>query len=139
MLIGNYFFVWYFSRLAYFGGYGHKLLSDLDRRRGSFIVDETSWVGFLLLTTSLLAVSVRFFWRFLLEKLASLHLLSSFVIARWEMSFGDGTMKFTYLTPCSPAGVNRGPTWVSLRLIHAGIDWSQEFHVWDFSPDAIKL
>lgn len=35
----------YNGRLAYFGGYGHKLLSDLDRRSGSFIVDETSWVG----------------------------------------------------------------------------------------------
>lgn len=35
----------YNGRLTYFGGYGHKLLSDLDRRTGSFIVDETSWVG----------------------------------------------------------------------------------------------
>lgn len=31
-------------RLVYFGGYGHKLLTDLDSRNRSFIVDEASWV-----------------------------------------------------------------------------------------------
>lgn len=31
-------------RLVYFGGYGHKLLTDVDSRNRSFIVDEASWV-----------------------------------------------------------------------------------------------
>lgn len=31
-------------RLIYFGGYGHKLLTDVDSRNRSFIVDEASWV-----------------------------------------------------------------------------------------------
>ncbi|XP_029973292.1 kelch domain-containing protein 1 isoform X2 [Salarias fasciatus] len=32
------------GRLIYFGGYGHKLLTDVDSRNRSFIIDETSWV-----------------------------------------------------------------------------------------------
>lgn len=35
---------WMFCRLIYFGGYGHKLLTDIDSRNRSFIVDEASWV-----------------------------------------------------------------------------------------------
>lgn len=31
-------------RLVYFGGYGHKRLTDVDSRNRSFIVDEASWV-----------------------------------------------------------------------------------------------
>lgn len=31
-------------RLVYFGGYGHKLQTDMDSRNRSFIVDEASWV-----------------------------------------------------------------------------------------------
>lgn len=31
-------------RLIYFGGYGHKLLRDMESRNRSFIVDEASWV-----------------------------------------------------------------------------------------------
>uniref|UniRef100_A0A671V448 Kelch domain-containing protein 1-like n=1 Tax=Sparus aurata TaxID=8175 RepID=A0A671V448_SPAAU len=34
----------YNGRLVYFGGYGHKLLTDVDSRNRSFIVDEASWV-----------------------------------------------------------------------------------------------
>lgn len=33
------------GKIIYFGGYGHKRLSDIDNRSRSFIVDETSWVG----------------------------------------------------------------------------------------------
>ncbi|XP_065822172.1 kelch domain-containing protein 1-like isoform X2 [Labrus bergylta] len=32
-------------RIVYFGGYGHKLLTDVDSRNRSFIVDEASSVG----------------------------------------------------------------------------------------------
>ncbi|KAG7509915.1 kelch domain-containing protein 1 [Solea senegalensis] len=32
------------GRLIYFGGYGHKLLADIDHRNRSFIVDEAAWV-----------------------------------------------------------------------------------------------
>lgn len=39
-------------RLVYFGGYGHKLLTDVDSRNRSFIVDEASWVIFAGATTS---------------------------------------------------------------------------------------
>ncbi|XP_056914808.1 kelch domain-containing protein 1-like isoform X2 [Takifugu flavidus] len=36
---------WVYKRsLVYFGGYGHKLLTDVDSRNRSFIVDEASWV-----------------------------------------------------------------------------------------------
>ncbi|TWW71968.1 Kelch domain-containing protein 1 [Takifugu flavidus] len=35
---------WVYKRsLVYFGGYGHKLLTDVDSRNRSFIVDEASW------------------------------------------------------------------------------------------------
>ncbi|XP_056151478.1 kelch domain-containing protein 1 [Lampris incognitus] len=34
----------YNARIIYFGGYGHKLLSDSNDRDRSFIVDEASWV-----------------------------------------------------------------------------------------------
>ncbi|XP_062253865.1 kelch domain-containing protein 1-like [Platichthys flesus] len=34
----------YKGRLIYFGGYGHKLLTDVDSRNRSFIVDEAAWV-----------------------------------------------------------------------------------------------
>lgn len=42
-----------FSRLIYFGGYGHKLLTDVDSRNRSFIVDEASWVMCFLLIINL--------------------------------------------------------------------------------------
>lgn len=32
----------------YFGGYGHKLMADIDDRNRSFIVDEPSWVMFFI-------------------------------------------------------------------------------------------
>lgn len=35
----------YDGKMIYFGGYGHKMLSELDNGSRSFIVDETSWVG----------------------------------------------------------------------------------------------
>uniref|UniRef100_A0A3Q3MFW2 Kelch domain-containing protein 1-like n=1 Tax=Labrus bergylta TaxID=56723 RepID=A0A3Q3MFW2_9LABR len=35
----------YKGRIVYFGGYGHKLLTDVDSRNRSFIVDEASSVG----------------------------------------------------------------------------------------------
>ncbi|KAJ0009152.1 hypothetical protein NQD34_016567 [Periophthalmus magnuspinnatus] len=35
----------YDGKIIYFGGYGHKVLSDLDSRSRNFIVDETSWAG----------------------------------------------------------------------------------------------
>ncbi|XP_068195395.1 kelch domain-containing protein 1 isoform X4 [Antennarius striatus] len=34
----------YNGRLIYFGGYGHKLLADVDCRNRSFIIDEASWL-----------------------------------------------------------------------------------------------
>lgn len=34
----------YNERIIYFGGYGRKLLTDVDSRNRSFIVDEPSWV-----------------------------------------------------------------------------------------------
>ncbi|KAF7201623.1 kelch domain-containing protein 1 [Nothobranchius furzeri] len=34
----------YNGRLIYFGGYGHKILSEMNSRNRSFILDETSWV-----------------------------------------------------------------------------------------------
>lgn len=30
--------------LVYFGGYGHKLFTDVNRQSRNFIVDESSWV-----------------------------------------------------------------------------------------------
>ncbi|KAM3871214.1 kelch domain-containing protein 1 [Diretmus argenteus] len=33
------------GRIIYFGGYGHKLLRDIDSRNTRFILDEPSWVG----------------------------------------------------------------------------------------------
>ncbi|XP_055017525.1 kelch domain-containing protein 1 isoform X3 [Boleophthalmus pectinirostris] len=35
----------YDEKIIYFGGYGHKVLSDLDSHNRNFIVDETSWAG----------------------------------------------------------------------------------------------
>ncbi|KAM6912487.1 kelch domain-containing protein 1 isoform 2-T3 [Xenentodon cancila] len=34
----------YKGRLIYFGGYGHKLQTDINGRNRSFIIDESSWV-----------------------------------------------------------------------------------------------
>lgn len=35
------------SRIIYFGGYGHKLQTDVDSRNRNFIIDEVAWVTFL--------------------------------------------------------------------------------------------
>ncbi|XP_076013917.1 kelch domain-containing protein 1 [Genypterus blacodes] len=35
----------YNGRIIYFGGYGHKRLSDVDRNNRSFIVDDASWAA----------------------------------------------------------------------------------------------
>lgn len=42
-----------FCRLIYFGGYGQKLLRDINSRNRSFIVDEASWVMFIIVCKSI--------------------------------------------------------------------------------------
>lgn len=48
------------GRIIYFGGYGHKLLTDVDSRNRSFIVDEASWVMFFIDYTSVIHQSYIF-------------------------------------------------------------------------------
>lgn len=92
------------SRIIYFGGYGHKQLTDTDHRNKSFIVDEASWVMFFFQHW---IFHIRSFEILCLCFLPSICPVIAF---RWGASSGGGTTRFTYLIPPGPAGARRRHT-----------------------------
>ncbi|XP_036006718.1 kelch domain-containing protein 1 isoform X3 [Fundulus heteroclitus] len=96
----------YNGKLIYFGGYGQKTLAEISIWKRNFILDESSFVICFVEGKSAHTARIRHFQKRKL-KLGS--------VCRWGICFGDGTMKFTYLTLFRAAGPDPEPTAVLPR------------------------